>query len=60
MRLQLLAPRKNKDGYIEILAVEDTENNRKVLIDKAKEVEGCVVLAQLNHCTVKVIYGAKK
>lgn len=58
--LQLLAPRKNKEGYYEVLKSEDTENNRKLLIEQAKQVEGCVVLATINHCTVTVIYGAKK
>ena len=58
--LQLLAPRKNKDGYYEVLKSEDTENNRELLIEQAKKVDGCVVLANLNHCTVTVIYGAKK
>tara|TARA_B100001115_G_C15769272_1_gene377404 strand:- start:63 stop:266 length:204 start_codon:yes stop_codon:yes gene_type:complete len=57
--LQLLAPRKDKDGYYEVLKSEDTENNRKVMIEQAKKVEGCVVLATLNHCTVRVIYGEK-
>lgn len=58
--LQLLAPRKNKDGFYEVLKSEDTESNRKLLIEQAKQVEGCVVLVTLNHCTVRVIYGAKK
>ena len=57
--LQLLAPRKDKDGYYEVLKSEDTENNRKVMIEQAKKVEGCVVLVTLNHCTVRVIYGEK-
>lgn len=56
MKLQLLAPRKNREGFYEVLSSEDTENNRKVIIEQAKKVKGCVVLANINFCTVKVIY----
>jgi hypothetical protein len=57
MRIQLLIPRKGESGYHQALCAEDTENNRKLILDKAKEIKGSVVLVDLNHCTVKVLYG---
>lgn len=56
MKLQLLAPRKKGEGFYEVLSSEDTENNRKVLIEEAKKVKGCIILATINFCTVRVIY----
>ena len=58
--LQLLVPRENKNGFYEVLHTEDTESNRELLIAQARQLEGSVVIATINHCTVSVIYGKNK
>lgn len=46
--------------YVKAIYCEDTENNRKVLTDKAKEIKGSLIYATVNYCTVKIIYGGKR
>lgn len=61
--LALLIPMKSEGfgcNYVKAISCEDTENNRKVLTEKAKEIEGSLVYATVNHCTVKIIYGDKR
>ena len=51
---------KNGEGYLIQERTTDSPSNRSLFIEVAKGIYGSLVYVDVNHCTVKVIYGGRK
>ena len=58
MNITLLKP--FRDGYLIESRKENSEDNKKELIEKAKNIKNSLVYVDKNFCTVRIIYGNKR